>query len=140
MNKCLRCQKEYEPKRSTSKFCSDSCRSAFHRDSPATKVTRLQMQSLYNAVLEVVEKIQYAAPQKEYDSPRLPPTMQDEPLSFGKLRQQTELPTFQSLLNGMADLVFADDKEEYAHKIHAATHLSDKQRELLFNNLRNLRF
>lgn len=139
MNKCLKCQKEYEPKRSTSKFCSDSCRSAFHRDSPATKVTKLQMQSLYNAVLEAVEKIQYAAPPKVFDAPKLT-NVQDEPLSFNKMKQQAELPTFQSLLNGMASLVFADDKEEYEHKIHAATHLSDKQRELLFTNLRNLRF
>jgi hypothetical protein len=140
MKQCLNCQNDFEYKREAAKFCSDKCRAAYNRAHPEKQITKLQLQSLYNAVLEAVEKIQYAAPQKEYNSPKLPPTMQDEPLSFGKQRQQTELPTFQSLLNGMADLVFADDKEEYAHKIHAATHLSDKQRELLFNNLRNLRF
>ena len=31
MNKCEQCLKEYEPKRTSSRYCSDNCRIAYHR-------------------------------------------------------------------------------------------------------------
>lgn len=43
--------------------------------------------------------------------------------------------TFQDLLNGMVGLEFPDDKQEYALKIKAATHLKDHETKLLLTNL-----
>jgi hypothetical protein len=57
MNKCLKCGKEYEAQRSTSKFCSNKCRSAFNRKNPTNGVTRVQMQVLYNSIMEAVSRI-----------------------------------------------------------------------------------
>lgn len=85
MKQCLNCQKEFEYKRNAAKFCSDKCRAAYNRAHPSQGVTKPQMQSLYTAVLEAVEKIQFYVP-KEYDGPKLA-NIQDEPLSFGKLKE-----------------------------------------------------
>ncbi len=38
MNKCIMCQKEYEAKRVTAKFCSSACRVAYARTQSAGKV------------------------------------------------------------------------------------------------------
>lgn len=92
------------------------------------------MQELYNAVLTAVNQINARNGQ--------PPAVGAviEPVRSNRTQVHDDLPTFQSLLNGMADLLFADDKNEYELKIRSAIHLTDKQRELLLNNLRNLRF
>lgn len=55
MKACLNCQKEYQNKRAASKFCSDKCRVMYNRKHPKVGVVSpLQMQVLYNAVLEMV--------------------------------------------------------------------------------------
>ncbi len=134
MNKCLKCQKEYEPKRSTSKFCSDSCRSAFHRDAPVNKITKLQMQSLYNAVLEAVEKIQYAAPQKEYDSPKLPPTMQDEPLKFVKPVPKVAADAImRKYVEDRRDCTCEEEFRTWFERLDADERLTSRQKELVKN-------
>jgi hypothetical protein len=39
MNKCINCNKEYEAKRTSSKFCSDRCRIAYNRKVSVTNDT-----------------------------------------------------------------------------------------------------
>lgn len=81
----------------------------------------------------------YAAPRKEYDSPKLQDGFsEDEPLSFAKIEKSmtTNTSLFQQYLNGMADLVFPDDKEDYERKIRADRNLTEKQITLLIKNLR----
>lgn len=58
---CLKCEKQYEAKRDTSKYCSDSCRIGFfnknkkgNSDQP---ITVLQLQVLYNSLLEAIGNI-----------------------------------------------------------------------------------
>ena len=36
MNKCEQCDKEYEAKRATSRFCSQACKQASYRNKPVT--------------------------------------------------------------------------------------------------------
>lgn len=56
MIKCLKCHKEFEPKRETAKFCSNSCRVGYHRKhGKSDKVKPYQMQAIYNAVLGLIE-------------------------------------------------------------------------------------
>lgn len=134
MKQCLNCQTEFQYKRGAAKFCSNKCRAAYNRAHPKQSVTPIQMQVLYNSVLEAINQINARNGQ--------PPAFGAviEPIKPNRIQSQDDLPTFQSLLNGMASLLFADDKNEYELKIRSATHLTDKQRELLLNNLRNLRF
>jgi hypothetical protein len=59
MKQCLNCNKEYEAKREASKFCSTSCRVMWNRAQPKgkNKVTQMDMQELYNAVLGAINSI-----------------------------------------------------------------------------------
>ena len=58
--KCLNCQKEFEPKRKdTAKFCSATCRVQYNRVNPKDKVTKVQMQVLYNTMMERLGQIEY---------------------------------------------------------------------------------
>lgn len=136
MKECLNCKSEFKEQRSTAKFCSNKCRAAHNRQKPENKVTKMQLQVLYNAFLDAVGKIQYSAPKEIYDAPKKP-NIQDEPLSFNKLRETIENkePSFQELLNGMAGILFTDEKNDYAQKIHACKNLTDRQRQTLLNSL-----
>lgn len=138
MKTCLSCGKEYVNKRETSKFCSDKCRVSYNRKNPKTVVTKFQMQVLYNSMLELVDKMGTESIKQQ----RIPPlSKQQEVAMFNyehkdQLTTISELPTFQEFMNGIEPLLFGDEKDEYAQKIKAATHLSDKQRNLLLANLR----
>jgi len=147
MNKvCLYCNEGFEAKKDTAKYCSTSCRVMFSRKNKGNgraaseKSFLLQAQVLLNSVVEMVGKVNFGQVPTILDAPRLPhPVKHDEPLSFAKMEQdivyRQSLPSFQDLLNGMADVQFADEKEDYAAKIKKATHLSEKQRNLLLTNL-----
>lgn len=55
---CLYCQKPYEAKRRSSKYCSDSCRVGFFnknkKGNPDQPINVLQLQVLYNSLLEAI--------------------------------------------------------------------------------------
>ena len=79
--KCLNCQKEFEPKRKdTAKFCSATCRVRYNRVNPKDKVTKVQMQVLYNTMMERLGQIEYkAATEASYDGKKLDKITYDEP-------------------------------------------------------------
>lgn len=64
MNKeCLNCKKEFEAKKDTAKYCSDSCRVMWNR-SPLNKkekgLTDLQqMKVMYNSLMEKIDKLSF---------------------------------------------------------------------------------
>lgn len=104
--------------------------------------TKFDIQSMINEFKSMVQdfagKVNYGQVPTILDAPR-PKQLNDEPFSFDKMKreaiQSQSLPSFQDLLNGMANLAFADDKEDYAERINDATHLTEKQRTLLLTNL-----
>ena len=58
MRECLKCKKSIEGKHESAKFCSTSCRVMYHRKFGNTKaVNPVQVQVLYNAMLDMVEKV-----------------------------------------------------------------------------------
>ena len=65
--KCLQCDKEYEAKKDTSKYCSTSCRVMFSRKNKGNKKVEaeksflLQANVALNSLLEMVGKINYGA-------------------------------------------------------------------------------
>lgn len=136
MKQCLYCEKDFEPKRPTKKFCSDSCRVMNHKKvGKQSEVKPFQMQVLYNQILAAVDKINNSnglPPAAAYEIP----TVRTEPIKKSVWDEpETHLVTFQELLNGMANIQFSDEKEDYAERIRKATHLSEKQQNLLFTNL-----
>lgn len=58
MKECLNCKKGFEQKKETKKFCSDSCRVMWNRKhGKKGAIKPIQMQVLYNSILEAVGKI-----------------------------------------------------------------------------------
>lgn len=131
---CLNCKNYFEPKRPHAKFCSDKCRVAWNRANPQGKVTKLQMQSLYNAVLETLDKIQFVGPQKEYDAPKLPPTIQDEP--FKPVKQIPKAAVDAIGRKYLEDRRDCNTEEEFMHwleRLGNDDRLTGKQKEEIKN-------
>jgi len=79
---CDTCGDEYEYRRKTSRFCSDKCRMAFGRENPKpeSQVSKVQMQVLYNAVLDLVSNVNFApSSPAAYDTPKHKKYIADEP-------------------------------------------------------------
>lgn len=138
MKQCLQCEKQFDAKRDAAKFCSVNCRVKWNRkNGKKSEIKPLQMQVLYNQILDAVNKIG--------QNNGLPPaaaykieTVKTEPIKKSSWDEpQSDLVTFQELLNGMVGIQFSDEKEDYAEKIRKATHLSEKQINLLLTNLWN---
>lgn len=65
MKECLHCKKQFQEKKDTAKYCSDSCRVMFNRNKPKVKkevITELKMEVLYNAMLDLVSKVNFVPP------------------------------------------------------------------------------
>lgn len=136
---CLKCKKEYDSKRNSSKFCSTSCRVMWNRKNgnkkPKDEVTKFQLQVLYNSIKEMVDKISVvgllAQPNIELTNNLT------EPISFDKLIVKiNHTDSFQDLLNGIPDLDTEYEYREYAKKIENSG-LPKKQIDLLLLNMRS---
>lgn len=136
--KCLKCEKIYQPKKTTSKFCSDSCRVMWNRGKEK-KQKDVSQQVLINTILEKLSKVNFVpVPEGGYDGKRFVGNSDEAPkynIPKEQVEQDAEPISFQKLLNGMSKAVFSDEKEDYAVLIHQATHLSEKQRNLLLTSL-----
>jgi len=102
MKECLNCKKEYEPKRDSSKFCSTSCRVRWYQkhSKGKSKVTTMDMQELYNAVLSAVNSINA----KNGQPPAslhvfVPETPKEAVLSYNDLRDLIQAATSSSELH-----------------------------------------
>lgn len=134
--KCQECGKEYEAHRKTSKFCSGKCRAAHSRKNPQNKITRVQMQALYNMAVSALEELKNHAPAN------LPSDFQNigkigvlhqngsiEPLSFSS--PQNALKSFEYYRLAKKEIQNEDDWVKMAAEIRSASNLTDKQKTLL---------
>ncbi len=126
---CLNCQKEFEPiRKDIAKFCSVKCRVQHGRKNPKNSITRVQAQVLYNAMLELVDKIQSQPPKEAYDSAPLKITY-DEPTKFSA--PKTALKSFDYYRMAKKDIEVEEDWQKMKAEIEAATHLTAKQKNIL---------
>jgi hypothetical protein len=140
--KCLeeKCNNDFESKTGRRRFCSDKCKMKhFRKYGKKDVATKFDIQILINEFKSMVQEFlgrpDFRQESSVLDASKNYKPVNDEPLSFDKMNQQAGLPSFQDLLNGMADVHFADEKEDYAEKIRSATYLSEKQQNLLLSNL-----
>jgi hypothetical protein len=132
MKACLNCQKEYENKREASKFCSDKCRVAYNRKHPKNSISKVQMQVLYNQVLELIGSIPSAPFEGITQQQNGTPTATSHTT---KQQLGIEL-TFQQHMNKISTLVFPDERQDYILVVQSATNISEKQKQLLILNLK----
>lgn len=131
MKACLNCQKSYQSKRDTSKFCSDKCRVAYNRKHPQAGVSKFQMQVLYNNILAAVDSINAKNGQPE----AFAGVLKTDRVKGSNISADPKEPNFKELMNGMANIHFADEKDEYAQKIRSNKTISEKERQILLSSL-----
>lgn len=151
MKECLKCKKDISGKHESAKFCSTSCRVMWNRKNK-NKVEKIKASVIHNEIMGALSEMKELSKQIASDlsmfgearmdgKPLIEGFTHDTKFSVIPIKKSVwddsndTLITFQELLNGMADIQFSDDKEDYAEKIRKATHLSEKQRNLLLTNL-----
>lgn len=100
--KCLKCKKEFEAKKPTRKFCSDSCRVMYNfkkrKESGVKVISSTQAQVLYNAMLDLVSKINYKDTTPDsYDGNRNNKGVFDEPTFTKRTKIKRSYENYQQL-------------------------------------------
>lgn len=133
MKACLNCGQDYKNKRDSSKFCSDKCRVYFNRKNPKPKesVSLLQMQVLYNEMLDWVGKMKHVLP-ADYMAVKnieiLKEIGQVEPISFTKPKAPK---TMAQYFEGKRECTCEDDYHQWVADVEADPYLSTKQKQIL---------
>jgi len=84
MIKCLNCEKEFEPKRETAKYCSVNCRVRYNqKNGKKNAVSKFQMQALYNEVLSMVRDLSKPTNEiKPFEQPKTNYSINTAPLNL----------------------------------------------------------
>lgn len=135
MKACLNCNNQYENKREASKFCSAKCRVAFNRKNPQDRITKVQVQVLYNSMLEMMGKVGVS---QERESQK-PVQEAGKPLSFDLMKQAVQLPqvAVQAIMRKYWDdkreLGGQDEYNDWLQKLYSDNRLTTKQKDLIKN-------
>lgn len=126
---CLHCQEGFEAHKETAKFCSASCRVMYNRKKPKGKdaVTPVQMQVLYNAVLDMVGKMG----QPEFKG--ITAAQNGSPAAISHTTQQRLKPpkTMAQYFEGKRDCTCDEDFQEWLAEVDADPYLGAKQKQIL---------
>jgi len=128
MKTCLNCKKEYQHKREASKFCSDKCRVAYNRKHPRQAVSTVQMQVLYNAVLELLGnagKIQQTAP--------IAPKTTYQAAASRATSQISTQDLMRKYVEERRDFTCEEEYREWLRRLQDDNRLTNKQKELIIN-------
>ena len=144
MKQCLNCQKEFEYKREAAKFCSNKCRAAYNRAHPEQQVTKLQLQALYNEMIELAKRMQ-AGPEMILITPittqqavTLHNTEHPEQMTTMFTKQVPKVAADAIMRKYVADRRDCTCEEEYfswAERLEADDRLTSKQKELVKNTI-----
>jgi predicted nucleic acid-binding Zn ribbon protein len=130
MKTCLNCQKEYPNKREASKFCSDKCRVAYNRKHPKkAPVSELQMQVLYNAVLELVGKSG-----RIEEKPAIASKTTYQPIITQQLPQVAIQAITHKYLEDKQEVTNADEHKSWLKRLNDDTRLSDEQKDVILKS------
>jgi hypothetical protein len=132
--KCLHCEKEYQPKKKTSKFCSTSCRVMWGRKNKSGLSQNAQMKVLVNTILDKLDKVVFMQPTPEsFDGAKFDIITHDEPLSFDALKKPFLKPqrSFDSYRQARVECESQEQWEALKEEILNDVNLSTKQKNLL---------
>lgn len=134
--KCLTedCDNEFESKTGRRKFCSDACKMRyFRKHGKKDSVSLMQVQVLYNAVLDMVGKINYGVTPTLLDGKRDSFAKMDEVGLWVSPKPDTK--SFQQFMNELPELETEHEYRTKAAEIEASG-LTKKQKDLLLLNMR----
>lgn len=130
---CLKCEKSFEAEKETAKYCSVSCRVMYNRNNPKPKKEfsdpLVQAQVLYNAVLEMVGKVNYGILPTNLSALPVKPFIDELPMFTHKPKIKRSFENYQQL---KLDCESIEAWEELKIEI-MASELSFKQKTLLTN-------
>ena len=130
---CLQCQKELVGKRDTAKYCSDNCRVKWNRKNVTKKdITKVQIQVLYNEILEMVERIKSVPMPNFYDAPPINKHFTDEPPQYLSPKPQIRR-SFDYYRQARVECTNDEEWAELKDQILNDDFLSQKQKTLLTN-------
>jgi len=135
--KCLTedCANEIENKTGRRKFCSNACKMRyFRKHGKKDSVSPMQVQVLYNAVLDMVGKINYGVNPILNDTPITAKHIYQYPLDEKDCFKPTQK-TFQQFMNELSELETEHEYRTKAAEIEASG-LTKKQKDLLLLNMR----
>lgn len=130
MRECLKCKKDITGKHESAKFCSTSCRVMYNRKhGKKNEIKPVQMQVLYNSIMEAVEKISF------------PPIKVTNPNTFetftGIQNVITQKPqkqrSYESYREAKRECETPEDWERLREEIEADQYLTKKEKDLLKN-------
>lgn len=137
MKQCLFCSKEFEPQRTTAKYCSDNCRVKWNKKNKTEKSqkdTSLQMQVILNTVTKIFDKInniEFSPFNKESGE-----ISKSNRFILDEVGTWQSPKTFQQFMNQIADLQYEAEYKALYDEIEASD-LTKKQKDLLFINMRS---
>jgi len=142
--KCLGCEKEFEPVRSTAKFCSVKCRvKHFRKHGKKDEIKPYKVQILLNEFRGAIDEfkdlmksgsINYApTPPNGFDGAKFDKVVHDESLSFDTLKKPFLKPqrSFDSYRQARIDCESQEQWEALKEEILNDAYLSTKQKSLL---------
>jgi hypothetical protein len=131
MKQCLECEKPFEAKRESAKFCSVNCRVKWNRkNGNKTPVKPIQVQVLYNAMMDMVSNFKFTpTTPSSYDAPKIP-IVNDE---YGQFSPPKPLKrrSYESYREGKRECETAEQWEELRVEIDADMFLTKKEKDLL---------
>jgi len=130
--KCLNCQKDFSPKKATAKYCSDSCRVMYNRKNGKKKaVTSVQMQALYNSMMEAVEAFKSLPLPADYQNIKSVGILGSNGQIIPLKPTQHPLKSFDYYRAAKREVNNEEDWQAMKVEILKAPNLSDKQKNLL---------
>src|SRR6478735_393114 len=128
MKACMNCKKMFEPKRPHGKFCSDKCRVAYNRSNPTDSVTKIQVQVLYNEMLDLIKKAK-SEPQQPYFG-----VVTKDEVKWGQSQEPVKITLKRPFVTLEALMNECESREQYELlrvEIEETTHLTLKEKDIL---------
>jgi hypothetical protein len=126
----LNCDKEFNPKRESRKYCSDSCRVIYHRKhGKKNQISKFQMQTLYNEVLSMVQDLNKPTNEiKPYEQPQTNYPINTTPL---KITPPSAPKSYLQYLNEKRELENEEQYNTWLGQLENDPYLTTPQKKVL---------
>jgi hypothetical protein len=132
---CEQCEKEFEYSRDAARFCSGKCRVKWNRNHPKKEVTKIEMEVLYNQMLDLVSEMKnnLVSVQPNINSVISGTLVTNESTSWVEKPQLKIKRSFENYQQLRMDCENEEDWVNLKDEILDCSHLTQKQKTLLTN-------